>query len=404
MQVYLRLLVVALFVCYINAATAQNGDSYLILGKLEFRKEYDSADYTKAVNYLTKAVELKPKNAEAHYYLAYALDRSVSKSGEFMLAANTQNTLKTSYHLEEAIKLSPKFKGELVVLDPYAKLHAIWGSLALKYEHDGKLDSAKWAMAEGKRRGGYRTYFIEQARLLLDMCTPDAILVTSGDNVFFPLKYLQLAEGYRTDVSVVDGGLMHSIWYPRMLLEKKIVPFDMPIEELDSITYHEWLPTEIIIPFGNSGKKVSWILKPAYMEYYLLRGNFVVLRMLKANAFKRDVFITAQPVEDRLSLDDNAQFLALLSQVVPKLENHTIPPQLFKAISLSKIDHNSTDEEKMVVAIRYNALMLAYWLAKEDQVKEARRIVNEVNKNIPAKKFPLDEGDRALIDELKKML
>lgn len=41
----------------------------------------------------------------------------------------------------------------------------------------------------------------------LESCSPDAILITLGDNDTFPLWYLQQVEGIRTDISVLNVGL-----------------------------------------------------------------------------------------------------------------------------------------------------------------------------------------------------
>lgn len=51
---------------------------------------------------------------------------------------------------------------------------------------------------------GHDTFAYDFGKAYLDACPPQAILITDGDNMTFPLWYLQQVEGYRTDVRVVN--------------------------------------------------------------------------------------------------------------------------------------------------------------------------------------------------------
>ena len=52
---------------------------------------------------------------------------------------------------------------------------------------------------------------------LLDMCPPDAIVLVGGDNDTYPLWYAQEVLGHRTDVRVVNFGLLGAHWYVSQL-------------------------------------------------------------------------------------------------------------------------------------------------------------------------------------------
>ena len=47
----------------------------------------------------------------------------------------------------------------------------------------------------------------------LDSCGPNSILIVTGDNVMYPIWYLQEVEGYRTDVRIINFDLLDLDWY-----------------------------------------------------------------------------------------------------------------------------------------------------------------------------------------------
>jgi len=59
------------------------------------------------------------------------------------------------------------------------------------------------------------------ARNILSSVPPNGILVTFGDNDTFPLWNLQMAEGFRTDVLVINTSLAQMDWYQRQLLAQR---------------------------------------------------------------------------------------------------------------------------------------------------------------------------------------
>lgn len=366
----------------------ENFQTLLDSAKAEFHKDYDVQDFDKAAKYLEKAIKLNPKNAEARYFLGYAYSYINSKDGNSIIDISLPLLIKTSEQFEFINKLSPKYSGEIISLDPYSKISSEWGALALKYLYFNELDSAKWALTEGKKRGGFSDFILEINRKVLDYCSLNAILISSGDNFTFPLLYLQIIENYRPDVSFVDISLLNTQWYPEYLYKNKIVSFDLPDEVIDTIQYCNWLDTVISI------NNFSWTLKPSYYDFYILRGDRIFLSLLKDNNFKRNVFFTTAFGED--------QQLSLTNYLIPmivvdKINSTNKEVQNFydfktktnEILELTKYANKySSDDLFFVGVIKYNILIKVDELVYSDQKDKAKIILDILDKNITDKKFP----------------
>ncbi|WP_165915757.1 glycosyltransferase family 117 protein [Tenacibaculum skagerrakense] len=57
------------------------------------------------------------------------------------------------------------------------------------------------------------TFAYQLAKIYLDSCPEQAILITNGDNITFPLWYLQEVENYRTDIRVINYDQLLLDWY-----------------------------------------------------------------------------------------------------------------------------------------------------------------------------------------------
>lgn len=265
-------------------------------GKYEFKLQAkkDTPNYLIAFRMLTNQVKLNPKNAELRYFLGYTIDRLNAEDGKGMSLLKKEMSINASEQFEEVNRLEPIYKGEEIILDPYAKITSIWGSLAESYLNKNLKDSAIWAFKEGKRRGGFMEPVLSFNRQLLNGCSPNAILITFGDIVTIPLWYLQTIEKYRMDVTVVDANLINTTWYPKYLKSERKLKISYDNAAIDTIDYIKWEPKEIIITNPKiKTEKLIWTLKPSYLDYYILKGDRILLDILKQNYFIRDIYFNS---------------------------------------------------------------------------------------------------------------
>lgn len=391
---YLYLLFLSLILCNTCYGQAESFDILLNRGESQFNKDLEKPDYNFAINNLKKAIELNPGNAEAHYFLGYAYSRFNSKDASSVPNMRMPLVIKTSEEMERVISLTPLYKGKIISLDPYSKITSEWGSLAFCYLANNKIDSAKWAFNEGKKRGGYDKFILAIAMATLNGCSKNSILVSSGDNYTYPLYYLQLIEKVRPDVSVIDISLPNTIWYPKLVENTTSIKFAIKGPALDMINYIPWSNSPDSILIYQTNKFFLWTLKPSYQGRYLSRSDQILLSMLKKNQFKRDVYFTkGQVLNEQLSLENYLLVLPLIDKINAKNEQPQSVDQYIADVqktvfTLKPVNPYSQEELTPIDCIRYDIYKKVLAFKELKQYKTADRLINLLKDYLPDKEFP----------------
>ncbi len=378
-------------------------------GKNEFKRQAQSptSDYSNAYKILTLQVRQNPKNAELKYFLGSTIDRMNENDAKSMFQLTKEMTLNASEQFEEVNKLEPIYKGEQYILDPYAKIESIWGSLSEAYLNRSLLDSAKWAFKEGKRRGGFIEPMLEFNRQLLNSCDENSILVTIGDDITIPLWYLQTVENLRTDITVVDANLINTVWYPKYLKHQRNLNISLSDAEIDTIDYIKWEPKKIeIIDNKDTVKKLSWELKPTYMDGYILKGDRILLDILKQNFFSRPVYFNANSDSSyNLFLTDYLIDEGLVSKInihsIDYSKDSLIISNNFETYSIQSIKLDDIKKSKDAIftlnQFRWSYYITIYHLMLQGRMEEAKRLTNEMVTKFNGLPFVSDEEKQNFI-------
>lgn len=408
----MRLQIVAILLFIIATVSGQEPnikvqlDSVKTLFKKEqncTQEELDKFDYNEIKNILNSILKLDPNNSEARYFLGYTYSRINSRDGRSMTTLNPILTIKSSNEFEKVNRLTPKYTGEIITLDPYSKISSEWGSLGMNYLNNNKRDSAIWAFQEGKKRGGFGNFILTMNRKMLDACSENSILITLGDNFTIPLWYLQTVENYRKDISIINVSLLNTKWYPNYLERNKIIKFDLTTQDIDTISG--------VLPWSDSTITInnfSWKVRPSLSDHYILRGDKIFLSLLKQNNFERDIYFTRGFAESsRLGLGDYLSSQIVVDKLTPKEKPENNFSDYYKSIRkllmLSKyVNMNSNDELESFDYIRYNVFGKLNLCLKANDMNNASKLLKLLDKYANEEKYPYKADAKTYLDNVRE--
>lgn len=389
-------------------------DSLYIEGIREFDKKAGEQNFQIAISALEEATKLRPMNASAHYYLAYAYS-GFNRINSFGSSYRDRSlTIRSSEQLQLAIHLQPNFPPKLN-LSPYSKITAEWAALALYYLTEKETDSAYWAFQQGFSRGGFSNFMLNIRRMQLDRCPENAILFTKGDDNYWNFLYLQTVEEYRTDVAIIDLGLLSNYWYQQMLIDDFTINFTPSPQSMMDYSIVSWNDTIIEIPISNSGRVFSWLYEARGSNpYYLYAADIAMISIVNQNKFQRPTLFTlGVPQSDYQNLWSEVRDEILLNNIIPMQKNRlstedydTLAVNILNRINY--INNDSYDERLQLNSIRRSILNRVYldWLSTVDADKEnAKKLLSLLLKKLPESKYPyLDDETRELMLDFKNVI
>ncbi|MCU4157086.1 DUF2723 domain-containing protein [Carboxylicivirga sp. A043] len=294
-----------------------------------------------------------------------------------------------------------------------------------------------------------REFALKQARSYLNSCEPNAILFTYGDNDTYPLWYVQEVEGFRTDIRVINYGLMGADWCVQQLevAVNKTKGIDLSISQkryqTGDLDYallleqsEEYAPLQNVVQFIGSNKETSKLpmqngmkvdfspvnrftlpyndtdtLKWQCTKRVLYKNDIALLDILATNNWERPVYFTigADP-EIFLGLQKHLRYDGLVYKLMPYAQDHDSPifmeTEPLLDIFINKIDLGEASSSyydhycrRTFDVIKYRQIgnLLAADLLEQNRKEEAKQVVEKSLTELPIETAPDINGNLPLV-------
>lgn len=212
----------------------------------------------------------------------------------------------------EGIKsIEPNYTPNIIVdLDLKLANEYMHGYLTMLCIHELELSE------EYLYKANYKATFIEYAKMLLNDCDSNSILLTNGDSDTYPLWYVQEKLRFRKDVHVINLSLLQTTWYQEMVIDRYNLKSNISAEMLhyinrraflfngtESLNFGDWLKSyqTTVKEQLEAGKQApsydevlgEWVLKFGSNEleingnYYAIAVQVFIYDLIESNKNKK---------------------------------------------------------------------------------------------------------------------
>jgi hypothetical protein len=148
---------------------------------------------------------------------------------------------------------------------------------------------------------------------ILESCEQDAILFTNGDNDTYPLWYLQMADGIRPDIRVVNLSLLNTDWYIKELRDREPkVPILWTDAQIPALLGYQVADIDTNIAVNG----VTWRVRRGQM---IRTQDRMVAHVVAANRWQKPIyFAITVPVDNQAGFTEDSQLEGFAFRVMPE--------------------------------------------------------------------------------------
>ena len=367
---------------------------------------YHAGNIVRAEKLFFRAKAMNPQQPAPYHHLASIQEHKIFTPLFFQnFEMNPKQVKEISARYETMISLI-SMNGSEKEFYPELKLNHLWGSLALSYNVRGKSDSAAWALEEGKNRGAFTSSSLEYGRNILASADENAIIVGRISDTY-SLYYLQMIEGLRKDVTVIDYNMMSSVTYIEDFLQQqngataKCRSIQLQrSKQLKNYNLDTFRSRDLTLAMNN-GEQIQWTLKPTSFGFRLHQRDYMLLNLIAENSGNRPFYFLMNNFNEKnvLWLDEYISNEGLLYKLVSSKDKSGI-----NSASILNLFNNewnmddalSSDENLSLHDYYYSSYLIPVMKSIEselaaDQHSKARTLFTQLNERMNPAKHPYPE-------------
>ena len=367
------------------------------------------------IEQIKNSIDKYPDNPELYLFLSRCIGRKYFeiKSNLIPDTMGMRKDFSTSInYLKKAVKVDPDYEFA------YLRLGRDYGSMAFMPLRLGCFSYDKYYFQKAKEEGGFFPIHIEMAKNYLITCEPNSILFTNGDDDTFPLLYLQLCEGFRTDVRVVNLSLLNTSFFIKFI---KYTNPDIVIkysdEEIENMKQVKWEKTkEVSINFKERGEEKTLKIEVEPTLKGKVGGirvqDQMVLHIIKNNIEKIPIyFAITTPDINKVGLKQYLSLEGFAYRVISEKDREINPEKLYSNL-LSNYSFKETMNPNAKGRKVFNPLIqnyrtcfmqILYHFYMEKNFTKTKFVLEQMDKLIPENLYPFrSEKIKQRIYEIRK--
>lgn len=329
-------------------------------------EQFKAEHYHEAIATLEEALKSAPNDAEIYYYLGFFM-HYIGSDSRLYAGYDKAYSDKILEYLSKAIELKPDYGDAKYFYGAECATRSFVGM------QDRDLPSMKYYLTKAYDKGAFPKWLTEFGRNILNSCEPNSILFTAGDGDFNVCHYLQVVENIRTDISLMPIGNIDRPWYIQYIKDgfdgaTPKVNISLSNNQIMQIRPFKWKTTPIKINISDNDKalyklpsdfEMVWDVAPDYtstrmhskiegekeqQRTYLSPQRGMLLEIVESNMSQRPIYFTNFSIPTFYGgLENYFQDCGFVSKLMPMQTNNTPYSTNYSALEKLFIQDNFTD-------------------------------------------------------------